>query len=221
MEFLVLLWAFAGFAVLLVAIVGIIWGITTSGQRFPEAHLDRGFGIRTASPARRLGGALLDVFLMVVTLFIGWFIWFCFVAPRGQTPGKQLVATHVVRENGARAQAGFMWGREILVKTLLLTLADFFAAGIVSSVASIWCIWDPDKQCGWDKLMHSYVAFAPNNQPISTDIRSSQEPASTTETTTKLEDPAVKLRELQQLRTDGIISAEEYEKRRQQYVNRL
>ena len=76
MEFLVLLWTFAGFAVLLVAIVGIIWGITTSGQRFPEAHLDRGFGIRTASPARRLGGALLDVFLMVVTLFIGWFIWF-------------------------------------------------------------------------------------------------------------------------------------------------
>lgn len=221
MEFLLVLWTLAGFAVGLVAIVGIIWGITTSGRRFPEAHLDREFGIRTASPARRLGGALLDLFLMLITILIGWFIWFCIVAPRGQTPGKQLVAIHVVREDGARAQAGFMWGREILVKALLLPIVDVFAARIVSTVASIWCIWDPDKQCGWDKIMHSYVAFAPRHQTISNDIQSTQEPASTTETATNLEDPAIKLRELQQLRTDGIISAKEYEKRRQQYVNRL
>ena len=46
--------------------------------------------LETASPGRRLGGSLLDGFILVFTLYIGWIVWFIIVTPRGQTPGKQL-----------------------------------------------------------------------------------------------------------------------------------
>ena len=44
--------------------------------------------LETASPGRRLGGYLLEYVLAIVTLGIGWIVWFIVVAPRGQTPAK-------------------------------------------------------------------------------------------------------------------------------------
>ena len=36
--------------------------------------------LETASPGRRLGGSLLDGFILVFTLYIGWIVWFIIVA---------------------------------------------------------------------------------------------------------------------------------------------
>ena len=44
--------------------------------------------LETASPGRRLGGYLLEYVLAIVTLGIGWIVWFIVVAPRGQTLAK-------------------------------------------------------------------------------------------------------------------------------------
>ena len=68
-----------------------------------------------------------------------------------------MVSTYVVQEDGTRAGAGFMWGREILVKGVLFFVTGFFFAGLVRVAASSWCLWDEDKQCGWEKIMGSYV----------------------------------------------------------------
>jgi len=202
--------AFLPLLVSIASIGGLIWGITTSGQSYPNAHLDREFGIQTATPARRLGGSLLDVVLLGVTLFIGWVIWFIIVAPRGQTPGKALVSTYVMRADGSRATGWFMVGREILVKGLLLGIADFFLARLPTTIASLWCLWDDDKQCGWDKLLTSYVSYAPYGlERLAADTIVSA--ASTGD----------RLRELQQLRAEGIITADEYEERRKRLVERL
>jgi uncharacterized RDD family membrane protein YckC len=197
--------------VLLGSVVGLIWGITTSGQSYPDAKLNREFEMETATPARRLGGSLLDGVLVPLTLIIGWFIWFAIVAPRGQTPGKTLVSTYVIRDDGTRAGAGFMWGREILVKRVLFFITGLFLAGLARLVASLWCLWDADKQCGWDKIMNSYVAFAPYGEPVPGEGVASIGRSG----------PAERLRELQQLREDGIITAEEYEERRQRLVEHL
>jgi uncharacterized RDD family membrane protein YckC len=204
--------AFQGLMLLasvLASLVGLIWGISTSGKPSPEALLDRQYGIATATPARRLGGYLLDGVLLVVTLFIGWLIWFIIVAPRGQTPGKALVSTYVMREDGTIAGGWSMWGREFLVKTVLFGFINFFV-GLASTVASLWCLWDTDRQCLWDKIMGSYVAYSPVGAPL----RAPTGPISQST-------PADRLRELQRLRAEGVITAGEYEERRQRLVEYL
>lgn len=197
--------------VFLGGLAGLIWGITTSGKQYPDAYLNRELGMNTATPARRLGGNLLDALFLVFTLLIGWLIWFAIVAPRGQTPGKALVSTYVIREDGTRAGGWYMWGREALVKWLLFTIVDFFLAGIAKTIASMWCLWDDDKQCLWDKVMSSYVAYSPYEPPAQPGVPP----------TVGQSGPADRLRELQQLRSDGIITAEEYEERRQRIVEHL
>ena len=44
-----------------------------------------------ASVQARLGSFLLDVALMVVTLFVGWVIWNLFTWKTGQTPAKRFL----------------------------------------------------------------------------------------------------------------------------------
>ncbi len=75
--------------------------------------------LQTATPARRLGGYLVETALAVVTLGVGWIIWFIIVAPRGQTPAKQLLGMYILRADGTRAGSSSVWVRELLVKGLL------------------------------------------------------------------------------------------------------
>jgi uncharacterized RDD family membrane protein YckC len=116
--------------------------------------------LMTASAGRRLGAAVLDVTLMFVTLFIGWFIWFCVVARNGQTPGKQLLGMYVLRDDGTRAGGWYMWMREALIKNVFW-FASFFTMGLVPLLAAAWCMWDNDTQCLWDKIGSTYVGYSP------------------------------------------------------------
>jgi len=187
-------------------IAGLIGGIATSGNSYPDSHLEQNLrGYQTATPARRLGGSLLDGVLLVVTLVIGWFIWFAIVAPRGQTPGKSLVGTYVVRADGSRAGGWFMWGREAGVKWLLMYFIDIFAMGLAQMIGSLMILWDRDKQCLWDKIVNSYVAYSPDGPPGVM--------AAVGETETR-----ARLRELQELHSDGVITSEEYENRRRRLM---
>lgn len=187
-------------------IVGLIGGISTSGNSYPESHLEQNLsGYQTATPARRLGGNLLDGLIMLLTLLIGWLIWFLIVAPRGQTPGKSLVSTYVVRPDGSRAGGWYMWGREAGVKWILMGLIDWVALGLAQLIGSLMILWDRDKQCLWDKIVSSYVAYSPNGSP--------GEAAAVADAGMNR-----KLRELQQLHTDGVITAEEYEARRRRLM---
>ena len=117
----------------------------------------------TAQNYRRLGGAILDTVIVLFTLFIGWFIWFCIVAGRGQTPGKQLLGMYVIRENGLRSGGAFMFFvRQLLVKDLLFSLLGALTGGILWLLAALWCLWDHERQCLWDKVSHTYVGYSPN-----------------------------------------------------------
>ncbi len=188
------------------ALIGLIGGITTSGGSYPDSYLEQNFSaLRTATPARRLGGSLLDGVLMVVTLGIGWLIWFIIVAQRGLTPGKSLVSTYVLRSDGTRVGGWLMWGREVGVKWLVIGFIDTFLLGMAQLVSSLWVLWDRDKQCLWDKVVGTYVVYSPIVVP------GEEMAAGNAET-------AGALRELQALHTDGVISAEEYEARRRRLM---
>ena len=122
-----------------------------------------------ASQGRRLAGAVLDGFLFVLTLGIGWVIWYLIVARGGQSPAKQLLRTRVIRGDGQSADLGWMLIRDLVVRAiafgavngvLVAVLGEQVGGaifGLTFVVAALWCVWDSDRQCVWDKIMRTRV----------------------------------------------------------------
>lgn len=141
-----------------------------------------------AGPGRRLAGYLLDsiiqaIFIVIflgsliglsmqspsatsvagalaVSIAIGWFAWWVYCASNGQTPGKQLLNMYVIKADGSRAGLGYILVRELVVKQLLGALLSLITVSVYGIVAGIWCIWDKDNQCLWDKIASTYVAWS-------------------------------------------------------------
>lgn len=76
--------------------------------------------VELVSQGRRLAGAVLDGFLFLLTLGIGWVFWYMFAARGGQSPAKQLVRTRVVRADGQSADLGWMLIRDLAVRIVAL-----------------------------------------------------------------------------------------------------
>ncbi len=114
----------------------------------------------TATPLRRLAGYVLDWLLLICTLGIGWLVWFCTTAPNGQTPAKQILDMYVMREDGTRAGGRYTWSRQMLVKGGI-HLVNVLTLGLLWLISAMWCLWDKDRQCLWDKLGTTYVAYSP------------------------------------------------------------
>ena len=78
-------------------------------------------------------------------------------ARNGQTWGKQAVGIRVVRMDGAPAEAGFTFVREVLVKTLLFGYVFGFLLYIPTIVNYLWPLWDPEGRALHDKIVRSRV----------------------------------------------------------------
>lgn len=136
-----------------------------------------------ASRWRRLAGAALGVVLLpgsfalmllvgsgiitvglspwiVVGALVAWLtfhiVWRFEAARHGQTPEKQLLGMYILNSDGSRAGAGWVWLRELVVKGLFALLAP------LEIVAALWCVWDPNHQCLWDKMIGTYVPYSPH-----------------------------------------------------------
>src|SRR5205823_12675315 len=89
-------------------------------------------GTRVARPARRLGAALLDGLLLIVTLLIGWWIWVIFTSKNGQSPAKKILQLRVAKlSTGTTVTRGEYFVRW-LVKFGLRLLS------IVGILATLW-----------------------------------------------------------------------------------
>ena len=75
-----------------------------------------------ASPGLRLGALALDYAIALVTLWVGWLIWFAVIARRGQTPGKQLLSLRLVRWDGRPTGTARTLLRELALKWAFLWL---------------------------------------------------------------------------------------------------
>lgn len=109
------------------------------------------------SAGGRLGALLLDMLLVVVTLWIGWFIWAMFTWGDGQTPGKKLLG-HVVADAGTGEAFG--WGRmalrEFVVKGLLGWVLNVVSIGIYFWVDSLMILGDRQRTLH-DRMANSIV----------------------------------------------------------------
>ena len=220
---------------------------------YPPAQL------QTASPGRRLGGYVLDTLVALVTFGIGWLTWFLIVAQRGQTPGKQMLGMYIMREDGSRAGGWYTLVREILVKALFLVVIAVIS-GATNGVgillwlpAALWCTWDRERQCLWDKIPRTYIAHSPGGYrpPTAAQLRPRGEQPPAVSGRTALSPPAPpdptdppsggvgrehatisslggeqpgvadRLRELQQLCDEGLITAEQYDERRASLIEEL
>jgi len=126
-------------------------------------------GPQPASPLRRLAGFALDWTLVGLTLSIGWIIWWLIVARGGRSPAKQLIAMRVVRKDGTVAGLGRMLVRDIVVKgagfiviagVIVEVLGDYPAIActyLAFAVAALWCVWDANRRCLWDKVVCTRV----------------------------------------------------------------
>ena len=91
-----------------------------------------------ATPGRRLLSILLDALLAVVTLGIGWVIWFAVIAKHGQTPAKRIMKLQVVTENTTTTvTAGVMWVRTVVIGVVLSVIASIIDGGAEGSANNI------------------------------------------------------------------------------------
>ena len=80
-----------------------------------------------ASPIRRMFADILDGVLFLLTLIIGYIIWWLIVLGRGQTPGKQMLGIQAVRRNGNPSGWGNTFIREVVKAVAHAFVIGFFA----------------------------------------------------------------------------------------------
>lgn len=101
-----------------------------------------------------------------------WLIWFAFLAKRGQTPGKQLVSTQVIRTDGSPATRARMWAREVgyrvVINAPILILSSLYPDSIVSNLIvfaiavivvadGVAIFFNPDRQTLHDRVFGTLV----------------------------------------------------------------
>lgn len=119
---------------------------------------------------RRLWGDYgLEGLLMLITLWIGWYVWLYFTAKTAQTPAKRLLKVYIVDQaTGERVSAGRVWVDEVLLKQLLFPSIGIFTAGLLSFAPLLdagWMFVDKNRQALADKLSRTLVVHAPNGFP--------------------------------------------------------
>ena len=113
-------------------------------------------GVKIASQGRRVGAYALDIVLFIVTLIIGYIIWWLFTLRRGQTPGKRLLGLQVIRVDGTASDWGWTFLREFVVKGIGVGVLNS-VVGVVWIIDLLWVFWDKDRQTIHDKIMRTLV----------------------------------------------------------------
>ncbi len=114
-------------------------------------------GVKLAGIGQRFMAAVLDVILFIVTLAIGYIVWWFIALGRGQTPGKQLMGIRAVKTDGISSDWGWTFLREFVVKWLLFNLIAGVMLGLASLIDDMWALWDVDRQTLHDKIVKTYV----------------------------------------------------------------
>jgi len=106
-----------------------------------------------------------------VALIVGGSAWFLIVRDRGQSPAKMLLRMRAVRDDGRPASLGWMLLRDIWLRYVLF-LVFGIVLGLIGigwivfaffAVAALWCVWDKNRQCLWDKAAGTRVVLSPAN----------------------------------------------------------
>ncbi|PZC49409.1 MAG: putative membrane protein YckC, RDD family [Chloroflexi bacterium] len=203
-----------------------------------------GQGVRLASRWRRLGGSFLESLLFLLTLGVGWLIWFHFTAKTAQTPSKRLLAMYIIsQKQAAPSTHGRVWLRELGIEWLLFgVVLSWMSGGIVPLADALWILFDRQKQTLHDKIAGTLVVHAPaglrsveaqtsaidsrpmpsaGGAPSGSSAGSGPGPAPGGPESYGSSGVRGRLQELRRLWESGEISADEYEERRRRILDEL
>lgn len=191
---------------------------------------------RVTFTRRFFGTDLLEALLVLVTLVIGWLIWFAFIASKAQSPAKRILNVYVIDTDTGRAvSGGRMWVRDPLVKFLVIGNIPF--AGLVDG---LFVLFDKNRQSLHDKIVSTVVVYAPMGLPesmrndamaaagallapgsVSSASSVASAPSADIAAPSSVTDVSARLRELSRLRDEGILTAEEYDQKRSELAGKL
>jgi len=139
-------------------------GVPLVPQYQPAQNTPLPPGVVVSSAGKRLGGYLLEVLLVIVTLVLGWLIWSLIVWGQSTSPAKQLLKMKVLKKDtGLRASYGTMALRELVGKWLIVGLVIGSICGLVAIVLDFMLLWDKDRQELWDKIAGTIVVDDPSD----------------------------------------------------------
>jgi uncharacterized RDD family membrane protein YckC len=133
----------------------------------PPGYLDRATqvgampplppGTELASAGKRIGTALLEIVLAIVTLVIGYIIWTLIAWGRGQTPGKQVMGMRIYHLQNQRAAS---WGQMFVRQFLGGIVNSIFYIGLIISV--VFLFTDPLRRTVPDRIAGTIELNDPN-----------------------------------------------------------
>lgn len=123
-------------------------------------------GLPYATPLHRFGGSILEAVLAVVTLGIGWFVWWLILIGQGLTPARQILGLRIVNVKTMQPVASshvFLRGFVVyflafsaLASALSLLL---FGAGWLFTLVSALLVFRSSHQTLWDQMTGTTVGF--------------------------------------------------------------
>ncbi len=184
--------------------------------------------MRASRPSRLLA-LLADVALIPLTLGVGWLIWWFALAPKGQSPGDAIVGVRAIKRDGTAATTGRLVFR-LIVRIALFGWLDY-----------AWALVNKDARTLHDLAARTIVVKAQGSEqvygrrvtrptPVEAPApsvalsRPAPEPAAIQEVSTvRPERPIapgsnpteMTLRRLEFLRSQKLITEQEYQDRRQ------
>ncbi len=120
-----------------------------------QAPLPAGTDLATAG--KRIGTALLEIPLAIVTLGIGYLIWTLIAWGKGQTPGKQVMGMRIYHLQTQRAAT---WGQMFLRQVVGGIINSIFYIGFLVSV--VFLFTDPMRRTVPDRLVGTIELNDPN-----------------------------------------------------------
>ncbi len=110
-----------------------------------------------ASPWERLGAALLNMLLILVTLGIGYLIWALVLWGQGTNPGKKICGLRMVKaDSGRLCTFGDMLVRNFVMGTLVMWVLGALTFGIAYLV-DLFMIFGARRQRLIDKMAGTLV----------------------------------------------------------------
>lgn len=125
-----------------------------SGKFGRSFNASSGGVVTPCTNGQRLGSALLDGLLFVVTLGIGWIIWDIVLLSQSVSPAKKMLGLRIVDINtGVPATMQQMLLREVLGKYILGSIGS----GITGLVSVVLILVTPTRQGVWDYIAKTTV----------------------------------------------------------------
>jgi uncharacterized paraquat-inducible protein A len=123
-------------------------------------------GLPFATPLHRFGAAVLESVLAILTLGIGWFIWWLILLGKGLTPARQILGLRIVDAKTMQPAANsqvFLRGFVVyfLAFSALATVLSLvlFGAGYLFTLVSALLVFRSSRQTLWDQMTGTTVGF--------------------------------------------------------------